>query len=121
MSRSDSVPGLNEYAEKLVAGEQIHAHTDEIKRTYPDGTVEHITPEVIYASNVKCDFSGETFSGYDTYKLRKFTLADGAVLLEKVYRQYDSSGPVIFLALQNESGNWAEGSQWSEDEMAQYT
>ena len=111
--------GLNEWAEQFVAGEPILLYTERITRLYPDERVEGVPDQPIHGSTVRSEPSGESFTGMfeDEYPLRKFTFPDGRVFYERVQADPWSSGPVFFLALQDERGRWVPQSQWTEEQI----
>lgn len=113
--------GLNEWALNAVSGETVLLCVEEVTRIYPDGRKEVLEPRPVYESSVKKEKSGEFFYGMfdDEYPLYKYTFPDGKVYFEKLQAAPWSSGPVHFLALQDEDGKWVPESLWSaEDIMA---
>ncbi len=117
--RCDQFMGLNEWAQNFVKGEPVLVYTEEVTRVYPDGRRETLEPRPVYESSVKKEQSNEFCSGMfgDEYPLNKYTFPDGRVCFERVQAEPWSSGPVFFLALQDEKGNWVPESLWSEKEI----
>lgn len=115
--RCDQFMGLNEWALNFVEGEPVFVCTEEVTRVYPDGRRETLEPRPVHESSVKVEESGEFYSGmFETeYHLHKYTFPDGRVFLERVQAAPRSSGPVHFLALQDETGNWIPESLWEEE------
>jgi len=115
--RCDQFMGLNEWASNFVKGEPVLVCVEEVTRVYPDGRRETLEPHPVYESSVKMEESGELYSGMfeDEYPLHKYTLPDGRVYFERLQAAPWSSGPVHFLALQDESGNWIPESLWAEE------
>lgn len=112
--RCDQVMGLNEWAQGFVRGEPVLAYTEEVTRVYPDGRRETLEPKPLYQSSAGKEESGESFAGMfgDCYPLHKYTLPFGVVYFEKVQEEVWSAGPVFFLALQDERGEWVPDSLW---------
>ena len=54
---------------------------------------------------------------HDRYGLSRYRLADGRVFEEDIQAEPWSSGPVFFLALKDEHGEWAPESLWSEEQI----
>lgn len=117
--RCDQVMGLNERADEIVEGGQILLYTEEVTRKYPCGKIETGITRPVSISDVKREPSGEHFCGMmdQEYPLFKYTFKDGHVLFERVQCEPWSSGPVVFLALQDESGKWIEESLWTDEEI----
>ena len=122
--------GLHERVRALVAGEQVLAYTERVVRVYPDGREEPQADRLVMASTVRCDQSGEVYAdpfagdldgdeegSKSGVHLNRYTFPDGRVLVEKVQADPWSSGPVVFTALQDESGKWIPESLWSEQEI----
>ena len=109
--------GLNDWASTLVRGADILLYTEEIVRVYSDGRREPAESRPVLGSTVKEEESGEHYAGMfdDEYSLSKYTFPDGRVLYERVQATPWSSGPVFFLALQDEKGRWVPESLWSQD------
>ncbi len=109
--------GLTDRARKLVKGEPVLAFTDYIVRVYPDGRVMQLPPHTTHVSSVKSEPSGEIVHGMndDEFPLTKYAFPDGRIYYEREQHEEWSSGPVIFLALQDERGNWIEESLWAEE------
>lgn len=112
--------GLNERAKALVAGEPVLAYTERVVRVYPDGHEEALPDRPVMVSSVRVEPSDKThtdpFSG-DDGTLDRYTLPNGRVLLERVQAEPWSSGPVVFTALQDESGAWVPESLWTDAEI----
>ena len=123
--RCDQHMGLNGWAETFVAGEQVLQYTEKGTRIYPDGKEEPFERPIL-GSNVKIEQNG----GYDgmfsymreddeshDYPLFKHIFPDGRIYYEEVQESPWSSGPVFFLALKDEKGEWVKESLWSEEEI----
>jgi hypothetical protein len=108
--------GLNEWALNFVKGEPVLVCTEEGTRVYPDGRRETFARPV-YEPSVKKEESGRSYVGMfeDEYPLYKYTFPDGQVYFEDLQAAPWSSGPVHFLALRDESGNWIPESLWPEE------
>ena len=115
--RCDQFMGLNEWASNFVKGEPVFVCTEEVTRVYPDGRRETLKPRPVFEPSVKMEESGELYSGMseDEYPLHKYTFPDGRVYFEKLQAAPWSSGPVHFLALQDENKNWVPESLWAEE------
>lgn len=119
--RCTQLMGLSDRAHQLVEGEQVLAYTEQVMRVYPDGRTEPEPDRPVFVSTVKQEPSGETYSGMldeEEYRLNKYIFPDGRVYFERVQAEPWSSGPVIFLALQDEEGNWIPESLWPEEAIA---
>ncbi|OHB21464.1 MAG: hypothetical protein A2939_02930 [Parcubacteria group bacterium RIFCSPLOWO2_01_FULL_48_18] len=114
--RCDQFMGLNKWALNFVKGEPVLVCTEEVTRVYPDGRRETLEPRPVHESSIKKEESGESYFGMfgDSYLLHEHTFPDGRVYFEKVQAEPWSSGPVFFLALQDENGDWVPESLWAE-------
>lgn len=114
--RCDQFMGLNEWASDFVKGEPVLVCTEEVTRVYPDGRRETLEPCPVYESSVKMEESGELYYGIfeNEHPLHKYTFPDGRVYFERLQAAPWSSGPVHFLALQDENGSWVPESLWAE-------
>jgi hypothetical protein len=114
--------GLSERARKIVASEPVFVCTEETTRVYSDGRRETLEPREVFEPSVKTEKSGRFYQGMcgDKYSLDKYTLPDGRVMFEAVQDEPWSSGPVFFLALQDENGKWIPESLWTEEEIQAY-
>ncbi|MBI5077701.1 hypothetical protein HZB94_04980 [Candidatus Falkowbacteria bacterium] len=121
--RYDQFVGLNERAQELIKGEQELAYTEEVVRIYPDGGQERMPDRPVFESTVKKEESGESYTGMFTveYPLHKYTFPNGQIYYERLQTAPWSSGPVHFLALQNEDGKWVPESLWTDEEIRQNT
>lgn len=118
--RMDQYRGLNHWAARLASeSERTFAYLKRETRFYPDGRVERVPDILVYQSAVRIEPSGRYYRGMfgDQYALNKYTLPDGTVYYEGVQAEPWSSGPVFFLALKDEKGNWVPESLWSEEEI----
>lgn len=117
--RCDQFMGLNDWASNFVKGEPMLVCVEEVTRVYPDGRRETLKPRSVHESSIKSEESGERYFGMfeDEYSLNKYTFPDGSVCFERVQAKPWSSGPVFFLALQDEKGNWIQDSLWSDEEI----
>lgn len=112
--------GLSERALEFLKGEMVLAYTEQVTRVYPDGRTKRQPDREIFVSTVKKEPSGEVYHGMfegEEYRLYKYTHPDKRVYYERVQAVPWSSGPVIFLALQDEAGNWVPESQWPRKEI----
>jgi hypothetical protein len=118
--RCDQLMGLNEWASDFIKGELVLVWVEEVTRVYPDGRREKIEPRPIYQSSIKKEESGEFYLGMfdNTYPLHKYTFPDGRIYFEVLQVERWSSGPVHFLALQDENRNWIPESLWTEEDIA---
>jgi len=109
--------GLNEWASNFIKGEPVLIYTEEVTRVYPDGRRETLESHPVFEPSVKMEQSGEFYSGMfeDEYPLHKYIFPDGRVYFERLQAVPWSSGPVHFLALQDENGNWVSESLWAEE------
>ena len=111
--------GLNKWAQNLVRDKWVREYTEVVTRTYPDGRKETLEPREVRESLVRREESGELYLGmsddWDEYSLHKYTFPDGRVYFERVQATKWSSGPVFFLALQDENRNWVPESLWTEE------
>jgi len=110
------VIGLTEEAHALVEGQEVLAYTEEGVKVLPDGSHEPFTRPV-YKSDVSREEYGQ-FEGMfgEPYPLHRYTLPDGRILEEVIQAAPWSSGPCIFLALQ-ENGQWLPETLWSDEEI----
>ena len=118
--RMDQIHGLNPWAEDFVKGEQVFAYTERVVRVYPGDREDETQPDHdVYVSTIKMEESGEHYPGMfdNEYPLHKHTFPDGSVYFERVQQITLSSGPCIFLALQDEEGEWISDSKWLESEI----
>jgi hypothetical protein len=117
--RSDQFMGLNEWASKFVQGVPILVYTEEVVRVYPDGRRETQPPRPVHESSTKRVEDGKTYSGMfeDTYPLGRYIFPNGQVYYEEVQAQPWSAGPVFFLALRDEKGEWVPESLWPDEEI----
>lgn len=118
-TRTDQHMGLNGSAALLVSSERKFAYLKRETRFYPDGRVERVPDILVYELAVRKEPSGRYYIGMfdDRYELTEYTLPDGRVYSEYVQAEPWSSGPVFFLALKDENGNWIPESMWSEEEI----
>jgi len=118
--RADQIIGLNKWAENFVKGKPVLVYVEETTRVYSDGHEEIIEPEPVFEPSIQKDKSERIFIGMfgDEYPLYKYTFPDGRVFFERVQAETWSSGPVFFLALQDEEGEWVKVSLWPEEEIA---
>jgi len=117
-SRSDQLIGLNSRAMALLKGHQILQHTEVVMRAYPDGHVQIDKPIPVYKHSIKKEgYGGFTGMFDDIYQLHRYTLSSGYVYYEEVQTSPWSSGPVFFLALQDEKGEWVKESLWTDEEI----
>lgn len=111
--------GLNSWASDFVKGESVLAYTERGSRVYSDGREEPFEHPV-HASSVKREDTEKCwygmFEGEET-PLAKYTFPDGRVYFEDVQAEPWSSGPLIFLALKDDKGNWIPESLWSDEEV----
>ena len=123
--RCDQFVGLNEWARILVAGcrkPHFSGKYEEVEVVHPDGRSDVIEVPVLEP----CVFREENgfYEGMfeDKYPLYKYTFRcgqhSGKVFYERVQADPWSSGPVVFLALQDENGNWIKESLWDEEDIA---
>ncbi len=118
--REDQYIGLNDWASHLVSDGHIIGYTDYTRRVYEDKTVEDIETEGTKCL-VKREPSGRTFDMFDNeYPLYKYTFPDGKVVQEFLQAEPWSSGPVIFVALEDEAGNPIKESLWIDEEISEY-
>ncbi|MDP3726339.1 MAG: hypothetical protein Q8R36_04045 [bacterium] len=113
--RMDQFPGLNKWASGFVKGEPVFVCTEEVTRVYPGGRREMLAPRPVHESSIRKEQSLSSYSGMfgDKYPLHDYIFPDGRVYSERVQAEPWSSGPVIFLALQDEDGNWVRKSLWA--------
>lgn len=117
--RCDQDMGLNVWAQNFVEGKKVLAYIERTLRIYPDGETKVMPDHPILVSNVGAEESGEHYVGMfeDEYPLHKYTFQDGKVFYERVQDCPWSSGPVFFLALQDESGQWVRESLWPDEDI----
>lgn len=115
--RMDQFMGLNEWASSFVKGESVLVYTEEVTRVYPDGRRKTLEPRPVQKSSVNPEASGEFYFGmFETeHTLYKYTFPDGRCYFERKQAAPWSSGPVHFLALQDENGDWVSESLWAEE------
>ena len=117
--RMDQFMGLNEWARKLVEGEEVFVYTERVTRVYPDGRKEALPDRPVKERSIRKEESGEHYRGMfdNEYPLFKYAFPDGRVLREKVQSSPWSSGPVFFLALQDGEKEWVQQSLWTIEEI----
>lgn len=117
--RCTQIQGLNDWARGAVEGELVFAYTERVTRVFPDGREEQLPDKPIDVPSVKREPTGKSFSSWydEEYPLHRYIFPDGRVYTESVQASVDSSGPVIFLALQDEQGQWIPESLWEEAEI----
>lgn len=117
--RCDQFMGLNEWALNFVKGDLVFIYREEVTRIHPDGHRETLAPRPVYESSVKSEESDSFYVGMfgDEYITHKYTFPDGRVYHENVQAAPRSSGPVFFLALKDENGNWVRESLWTQEEI----
>lgn len=107
--------GLNEWAKNFVKGKQVFVCTENITRVYPDGRQETLKSRSVYELSVRKKESGEFYTGFfdnEDYPLYEYTFLDGSVYREKIQQVICTSLLIVFLALQDEKGNWVLESLW---------
>lgn len=114
--RTTQIIGLNEWAANLVHQTEI---VEEIGcyRTFSDARVEPFNRKVeipIAQVNEVGSFVG-MFD--EEYPLHEYRMPDGRKYIEFVQAEPWSSGPCIFLALKDDSGNSVPESLWSDEEI----
>jgi len=85
---------------------------------YPDGREEEMLPKEVLASVVQQVPSGKSFTGMfpdEVYPHYRYIFPDGKVYEDAVQASPWSSGPVIFLALRDENGDWVPESLWPQE------
>ena len=112
--RCDQAMGLNERARAIVAP-QYRKYQDKTVRTYEDGQVVELT-QAGQECLIKYEKCGE-FNGFGHYDLTRYTLPNGDVYQEFEQASPWSSGPCIFLALTDKSGNEVKESLWTDQEI----
>lgn len=108
---------LNGWASSFIKGESVLVCTEEVTHIYPNGRRETLESCPVYESSVKKEESGEFYSileNEDKRPLYKYTFSNGRMYFEKPQAAPWLSGWVIFLALQDENGNWVEESLWKD-------
>lgn len=118
-SHMNRIVGLNDRAEKLMAGEEVLLYTEQVNRIYPDGRKEALPPQEVRGSPTVSVPSGETFDGMfgERFPLHRFTLADGRVFFERLQVDFYSAGLVAFFALQSADDSWVAESLWTKEEI----
>ncbi len=126
MSRQDTLMGLSAKAQEIILGcklphyggiyESIEMMGNSCQKL--NGTVS--IPKL--ESCVKTEESENIYLGMlnSEYPLMKYTFRNGEVLEEFEQASPWSSGPVIFLALQDIHGNPLVESLWSDEEIESY-
>lgn len=111
--RMDQFKGLNPAAMKLIRDNEVLVYTEAITRIYPDGRIEQFLEERKETGKAKYG----SFSGMfdDEYPLMEYFMKDGSKVREAIQAQPWSSGPVFFLALQDEKGEWIKETLWDEE------
>ena len=117
--RETQVWGLNEWADQFLTSETVFSYTERSVRIYPDGREAAQPDRPVYKPAVEVVESGEHFEGMfgERYPLHKYTLPDGRVYYERVQAEPWSSGPCIFLAIQDEKEKWVPESLWREEDI----
>ena len=120
--RCDQHVGLNAPAQALLTGcgkKHFSNRYETVQAVLVESgeSVEVLVP--VMEPCVRREPSGRSFYGMfeDEYRLNKYTLRDGRVYYEEVQADPWSSGPVFFLALKDEDGNWVPETLWAQEEI----
>jgi len=118
--REDQHIGLNTWASDFVSKPTVE-YTDHIRRVYVDKTVEDIEKKGIKCL-VKQEPSGRIILGMFNveYPLYKYTFPDGKIIYEFLQAQPWSSGPMMFIALEDKEGERLRESLWTDKEIKKY-
>lgn len=118
--RCDQLIGLNYGAEALLKDNEITLYTDVTTRYYPDGRKERLPP--MAKMEIPSKDSGKFYYGIggNEYPLKEYTLKNGEIVREFEQESPWSSGPIIFLALEDSSGNPIQETLWTDDEIQSY-
>ena len=111
--RMDQHMGFTDAGREFIDNHAEIAGTRITKEVYESGEERILSIEPIYVTKEYDEFRG----AYDPFPLREFTARDGSVFREAVQASPWSSGPMIFMALQNENGEWIEETLWDEEEI----
>lgn len=111
--------GLNKWAREFVKGEPVLVYGEWTTRVYTDGQTETFKSKSVYESSIKKEESGEFYSSSmldneQRRPLHKYICPSGKVYFERIQAEPWSSGPIVFLALQDNQGNWVPESLWAE-------
>lgn len=111
--RMDQFMGLNGQATKILEENKVLVYTEQGERYFPDGNYEIFTRQF-------CDIPKKVYDHYEgmndcQYDLHEYTMKDGSKVREAVQAEPWSSGPVFFLALQDEKGEWIKETLWDEE------
>jgi hypothetical protein len=117
----DQFMGLNAWATKVLEGcGKPHFSGKHETRgvVLADGTEGAVEVPVL-ESCVRREPTGKKYLGMfdNEYEFLRHTFRDGRMLEEHVQASPWSSGPVFFLALKDEKGEWIKESLWSEEEI----
>ncbi len=120
--RCDQDRGLTPQAQALLAGcgkKHFTGRSETVNAVLSNHrqSVDVLVPVV--EPCVRQEPSGRSYSGMfgDEYPLYKYTFREGDVFYEEVQAEPWSSGPVFFLALQDEDGNWVAETLWPEEDI----
>jgi hypothetical protein len=111
--RMDQHMGLNEAGQKyLEKYGKILGHKV-VREEYTNGEVKEVSRDPIYDQEVYEEWVGS----YDPTPLKQYVAKDGSIFREAVQASPWSSGPMIFMALQDENEEWIEETLWDEKEI----
>ena len=115
--------GLNGRAMNLVKGTEVLQYTEYVKRAYPDGREENISPKEVKASNVKKKNTGDFIKGLfpdEEFSLFFYEMPDGSKLFESRQSADFIPNSVIALALIDGNGKFLKESLWTEDDIKKF-
>jgi hypothetical protein len=98
-----------------------YSHNEHTVREYYGRKTEKTEPIEIFRPETKVEVV-ETYTsefGEEEHQLRKFTLSNGRVLLEKVAADVSrafKNGRKVYMSLQDEKGRWLEDTLWVKTE-----
>lgn len=110
--RCDQYIGLTSEGEKFVEENALQLGVKKITEEYTSGEVKILSTIPIYEKKVY-----DEHEGFGFHPLYEYTAKDGSVFREAVQANPWSSGPVIFVALKDENGEWIEETLWNENDI----
>lgn len=118
MSRTDQFMGLNLRAIKFLnLTQQVQLGERRIMHRYPDGSTTDTDWQPVLGTTTKIEPHRMLEGAFgNESQLLKYELSDGRKFVEDVQCAPWSSGPMFFLALKDEKGEWVKESFWTNED-----
>jgi len=88
-----------------------------VQEEYVDGEVKVLSKSPLY----DCEVYDEWPGSFDPTPLRKYVAEDGTIFQEAIQLSSWDSGPMIFMAFKDASGEWIEETLWTPEELQEAT